>query len=80
MTTQATASPRVESRRTPPRASSAATADATATSAPKNTDALARLLASQPATLSGEKGGPRLVAYQGRNAAITTRTPESIPT
>jgi hypothetical protein len=43
------------------------------------TDAFARLLASQPATLSGENGGPRFVAYHGRNAATTMRTPDSMP-
>ena len=58
----------------------AAAADAMATIAPMKTDAWATLVASQPATLSAEKGGPMSVAYQGRKAATTMTIPEIRPT
>ena len=48
--------------------------------APMKTEALATLVASQPATLSGAKGGPMSVAYQGRKAATTMTIPEIMPT
>ena len=35
---------------------------------------------SQPLALVAENGGPRLVAYQGRNTETTSTTPEMTPT
>jgi hypothetical protein len=80
ITAQAMASPADGPRRRPPRASTAAAAEATATMTPITTDVLATLVASQPATLSGANGGPRLVAYHGRKAATTMAIPEIMPT
>ena len=40
----------------------------------------ATVVASQPAALTAENGGPRLVAYQGRNTEMISATPESTPT
>ena len=43
------------------------------------TAARAKLVESQPLTLAGEKGAPRLVVYQGRKTAITTTAPDRTP-
>ena len=79
MTTQASASPVWGSSSSEPRSSSASAAAATVATAAANTAARAKLVESQPLTLAGEKGAPRLVVYQGRKTAITTTTPARTP-
>ena len=61
-----------------PRARAAAAAP-TSTSPTTSGDA-GEVVESQPLALVAEKGGPRLVAYQGRKTATTSTTPERTPT